>query len=132
MPTVFTAIHRVRSYECDSFGHVNNTVFMNYLEYARGEYLLQNGLSFHDFRRWNAFPFVIHAEISYKSPAIVHDFLEISGSVSEWKKTSFIIEYQVKNQASGKLCAAAKMVFAFVNQDEKIVAIPQEFKEKLS
>ena len=30
---------KVRTYECDSYGHVNNANYLNYLEYARCEML---------------------------------------------------------------------------------------------
>ena len=29
----------VRSYECDSYNHVNNAVYLNYLEHARMDFL---------------------------------------------------------------------------------------------
>jgi len=35
--------HRVASYELDSFGHVNNAVFLNYLEKARCDFLRARG-----------------------------------------------------------------------------------------
>ena len=128
----FVALHRVRSYELDSFGHVNNAVFLNYLEYARGEFLLQRGLSFADFDRWNAMPFVIKVELTFKSPAKVHDLLEIRGSIPQWRRTSFVIHYQVFNRSTNKVSAVADMAFAFVNKEEKLVPIPQEFLKALS
>ena len=43
MATIFTTRLNVRSYELISFGHVNNATYLNYLEYARGDYLRQRG-----------------------------------------------------------------------------------------
>ena len=40
---VFTVKFNVRSYECDSYGHVNNAVYLNYLEFARMSALLEKG-----------------------------------------------------------------------------------------
>ena len=37
---------KVRSYECDSYNHVNNSVYLNYLEYGRMEYLHSINFSF--------------------------------------------------------------------------------------
>ncbi len=125
------ATHRVRSYELDSFGHVNNATYLNYLEYARGEYLLQRGLSFSDFDRWNAAPIVISAQIQFKSPAKVHDILEIEGRIVEWKRASFSLHYKVTNKTSTKLTALAQMTFAFVDQDGKLVPIPEEFRKAM-
>ncbi len=127
----FIATHRVRSYELDSFGHVNNAAYLNYLEFARGEYLLQRGLSFADFHRWNALPFAVSAQIQFKSPARVHDFLDIEGSVVEWKRASFSLHYKVTNRTSGKVAALAQMTFAFVDKEGKLVPIPEEFRNAM-
>lgn len=131
MEKYLAAYHRVRSYELDSFGHVNNAVFLNYLEFARIEYLLQRGLSFDSFREWGAFPYVVNAEIQYKTPAKVHDRLEIRGIVSNWKKSSFVLSYSIYNQDSEVLVATATMTFAFVDGKGKLIPIPLPFKEKM-
>ncbi len=131
MAQPIVATHRVRSYELDSFGHVNNAAYLNYLEYARGEYLLQRGLSFADFDRWNAMPFVVSAKIQFKSPAKVHDFLEIEGTIIHWKRASFSLHYKVTNRTSGKLTAIAEMAFAFVDKEGKLVPIPEEFRRAM-
>ena len=41
----FTLKFKVRSYECDSYGHVNNAVYLNYLEFARMSALEENGFT---------------------------------------------------------------------------------------
>ena len=36
----------VRPYECDSYNHVNNAVYQNYLEYARMDFLHAAGFNY--------------------------------------------------------------------------------------
>ncbi|MBN2000961.1 acyl-CoA thioesterase [candidate division KSB1 bacterium] len=127
----YTATHQVRSYELDAFGHVNNAVFLNYLEFARSEYLLQQGLGFNDFLRWNAIPYVIKAQLEFKSSARVHDVLEIHGEIPVWRRIGFVIHNEIINQTSGKLCLLADLTFAFVNRDEKPVPVPDEFRRAM-
>lgn len=129
MENYFKATHKVRSYELDSFGHVNNAVYLNYLEYARMEYLLQKGLSFTDFTKWDRIPYVTKAEIQYKSSARVHDLLEIRGTINQWKKVSFVIHYEILNKTTQKIAAVADLKFVFVNKSEKMMPIPDEFKK---
>jgi len=127
MPEILVATHQVRSYEADSFGHANNAVFLNYLEYARGQYLLQKGLSFNDFHRWGKFPYVVNVKIAYKSPARIDDVLEIRGWISNVRRTRFALSYQVYNKTTNRISAVAEVTMAFVNQDKRPVAIPREF-----
>ena len=41
----FITTFKVRSYECDSYGHVNNAVYLNYLEFARMSALFEKGFT---------------------------------------------------------------------------------------
>ena len=125
------ARHRVRSYELDSFGHVNNAIFMNYLEYARNEYLLQKGLTFAQFDQWQAYPVVVRAEIDYRRPAKIHDELVIQGRISDWKRSSFEMEYKVILAGQEELILKAKMVFVFVDAQGRPMAIPGLFRRKM-
>jgi len=129
---MLVATHRVRTYELDSFGHVNNAVFLNYLEHARTEYLLQRNLSFNDFTRWNAIPYVTRVEMAFKASARVHDMLEIRGTISGWKRVQFVIHYEIWNITTQRTCLLADVHFAFVNKEEKPVPIPLEFRQAMS
>jgi acyl-CoA thioester hydrolase len=126
-------VHRikVRSHDLDSFGHVNNAVYLNYLEEARCEYMEQRGISFTDFAKWQAFAFVVSAEIKYKSPAKYGDVLEIRGVTSSTKRSTFSIDYEIFNITTDKLGAVSNMSFAFVNGNEKIIPIPAPFRENM-
>ena len=132
MPTRFAATVRVRSYELDSFGHVNNAIYLQYLEYARSEYLLQVGITFDDFQRWNAIPYVVHAEVDYKASSRYNDELEITGWVSHWGKSSFVLTYELFNKTSGMMGATAEIKFAWVDREEKIIRIPEIFRERMA
>ncbi len=55
-----------RAYECDMQGHVNNAVYLNYLEHCRHEFIKQIGLDFSELVRRGISLVVIHAELDYK------------------------------------------------------------------
>jgi len=67
----------VRSYECDSYGHVNNAVYLNYLEYARHAYLRDNGISVDEMRSAGYGLWVARLAIDYRRPAGLDDPLTI-------------------------------------------------------
>jgi acyl-CoA thioester hydrolase len=58
----------VRDYECDMQGIVNNSVYQNYLEHVRHEYLKEMGIDFSDYTRQGINLVVVRAELDYKNP----------------------------------------------------------------
>ncbi|HEY9595043.1 MAG TPA: thioesterase family protein, partial [Spirochaetia bacterium] len=60
----------VRSYECDSYGHVNNAVYLNYLEYARHLYIRDIGIPLSELRAAGYAILVARVEIDYRRPAL--------------------------------------------------------------
>ncbi|MCC6442650.1 MAG: acyl-CoA thioesterase [Armatimonadetes bacterium] len=124
-----TARIRVRSYELDSFGHVNNAVYLQYLEAARCDYLLQNGLCFADFFRWERYPLLIKAELSYKAAATSDDILLIHGQSYPYRKLGFIIDYEIEKEGGG-LVLAARLTFVFSTPGGHPAPAPEEFRKK--
>ena len=127
---VFTSSQRVSSYELDSFGHVNNSVFLNYLERARGDFLLSKDLRFADFKRWDRFPIVIRANLEFKAPAFADDKILVKGRLSNATATSFTMDYEIFNRADDRLLLIAQTVHVFVNKNNRPSRIPEEFKNK--
>ena len=58
---------KVRDYECDLQGIVNNSVYQNYLEHARHEFLLSIGLDFADLFKRGILAVVARVDLSYKT-----------------------------------------------------------------
>ncbi len=59
---------KVRDYECDLQGVVNNSVYQNYLEHTRHEFLISMGLDFAELFRKGIVAVVARADIQYKTP----------------------------------------------------------------
>jgi len=57
---------KVRDYECDTQGIVNNSVYQNYLEHTRHEFLIENGNSFTTLMEKGVMAVVARIEIAYK------------------------------------------------------------------
>lgn len=56
----------VRDYECDLQGILNNSVYQNYLEHTRHEFLLDIGISFADLYERGVLAVVARVNLAYK------------------------------------------------------------------
>ena len=68
MQYVFELKFKVRDYECDLEGIVNNANYQHYMEHTRHEFMLSAGLSFADMYAQGITPVVARISISYKMP----------------------------------------------------------------
>lgn len=59
---------KVRDYECDLQGVVNNSVYQNYLEHTRHDFLESKGVSFAELFKKGIMAVVARADIQYKTP----------------------------------------------------------------
>jgi acyl-CoA thioester hydrolase len=66
-----------RSYECDSYGHVNNAAYLNYLEYARLEFMKRAGIPYRGLRERGYGLVVTRVCIDYKVPVLADDRLRV-------------------------------------------------------
>ena len=59
---------KVRDYECDLEGIVNNANYQHYMEHTRHEFLLETGISFAEMNERGIVPVVARITIAYKVP----------------------------------------------------------------
>jgi len=64
---------KVRDYECDIQGVVNNSVYQAYLEHARHEYLLSKGNSFEELTKQGILLMVSRIEMDFKTSLTSRD-----------------------------------------------------------
>lgn len=58
----------VRDYECDMQGIVNNSVYQNYLEHVRHEFLKHKGIVFKEYAQKGINLVVVRIEMDFKYP----------------------------------------------------------------
>ena len=108
-PAAFTVVHEIapRFRDSDAMGHINNAVYVTYLEVARQVYWAR--LEHHsDYQR---VPFILaHVTIDFRSEALINETLEV-GIRLEWIGTkSFAFLYQIWEKSSRRVVAEATSV----------------------
>lgn len=85
---------KVRDYEIDSEGIVNNAVYLNYLENTRHEFCEWAGLSFKEMGEKNIIPVLNKVEIEYKAPLMSGDVM-LSSLWIEKKGVRFVFHQDI-------------------------------------
>ncbi len=113
----------VRFADMDSMGHVNNAVYLSYLEIARVEYWR----ALTKKRDWRSLDIIVaRVEIDYRAPATVDTELTVWVRTSELKRSSFVMDYRVEEKGTGRLIAEARTVQAcFDYKAGKVQRIPE-------
>jgi len=119
----------VRFRDLDAFSHVNNAVYLTYFEVARMHYWKH---VFSENPYLNLRFLVVRAECDYRSQARLGDILRVSVRIPELRNSSFVLDYQIIDSATGLLVAEGKTVQAFYDDEtKKSRPIPPEVRERI-
>lgn len=100
---------KVRDYECDIQGHVNNAHYQHYFEVTRHEFLEKVGLKFHELHLQGIDAVVSRVEIRYKAPLIGMDLFRCTVTRLERIGVKYIFHQEVIRAKDGVVCAKAKI-----------------------
>ncbi len=99
---------KVRDYECDLQGIVNNSVYQNYLEHTRHEFLLEHNVSFSDLHEQGVDAVVARVEIAYKYPLRPGDEFVCKLYVIK-DGVKYVFHQAIYRKSDNKLCVTAKV-----------------------
>jgi len=125
---VVTHVEPVRFRDLDPMGHVNNAVFLTYLEQARIAFLEEMGVAT-GLGQMNMI--LARAEIDFRAPVRLGQEVEIAVRASRCGTKSFELDYELT--VDGTIVAEAKSVQVAYDYDRhEAVPLPSEWREKLS
>ncbi|HXE80303.1 MAG TPA: thioesterase family protein [Vicinamibacterales bacterium] len=118
----------VRFRDCDLLGHVNNAVYLSYLEQARVGYWQRLSGSSGVPRSF----ILARAECDYRAPATLGDRLVVRVAVASVGRSSFTLDYEVLNARTRQVVAAARTVQVMYDYDAgRSIPIPDHLRAKL-
>ena len=123
-----THVEQVRFRDLDPMGHVNNAVFLTYIEEARAALLAEVGAAtgLEDMNM-----IVARVEIDFRAPVRFGQEVEISVHASRFGTKSFDLEYELR--VDGDVVAEAKSVqVAYDYSRREPVPLPADWREKLT
>ncbi|AZZ96757.1 acyl-CoA thioesterase [Pseudoalteromonas sp. R3] len=107
---------KVRDYECDLQGIVNNSVYFNYLEHARHEFLIANGVDFAALAEQKINLVVIRSEMNYKDSLKPGDAFYVEVETLRVSKLKFAFIQRIIRAEDNKLMLDAVVTGTSVNE----------------
>jgi acyl-CoA thioester hydrolase len=127
--TRFTTDIQMRFRDIDGMGHVNNAVYLSYVELARTQFYMHQA----NKRTLDEIDFILaHVEIDFESQATWGDQIQVAVWPSKIGNSSFTLSYEVKEKRSGRILARAKSVLVSYDYETRnSKPIPDEFRTLL-
>ena len=124
----FVVPYRVIFRDIDSFGHVNNAVYLTYFELARTElwFAITGGVNPHDISF-----IVARAEVDFRGQ-IGMEAIEIRVKIAEMRSTSFDFVYEIRKTDGLALAATGRVVVVLFDWEKNAkVPIGDELRRKV-
>jgi len=128
----FTSHLAVRSYELDSFGHVNHAVLLHYLEHARFQALEAGGFGHAELERRGWGVFVVRLEVDYLGEVLLGDALVIRTTAGEPRRSSMVLTQELaREEEPDEVLLRARVTAVWVGEDRRPMRVPTEVRAAL-
>ena len=131
MPHVHVSRFEARSYEIDSYRHLNNGVYLAWFEHARLQYLQSLGFSYDLFADRKQWIVVARTEVDFRQPLHAGDVVELSTEVMALGRSSVRFRQQMRRLQDGRPveppACEAQTVMVF-SADGRSIPIPDDFR----
>ncbi|MDR1227249.1 MAG: acyl-CoA thioesterase [Prevotellaceae bacterium] len=127
---MYTVPIQIRFSDIDGFGHVNNSVYWNYFDIGRVDFL-QHVLS-EDFERRNDTVVLVHVEADYKVETRLHDEIAVRSHVVGIGERSIKMRQEIINIKTGAIHVSSYSVLSGFNKATKhSIPIKDAWRAKL-
>ena len=128
----FTLTMKVRSYECDSGNGVNHSVFLNYLEHARYEFLTEElGWDVQGLIKQDIGFVLVRTEVDYRRSLEVSNEFEIETVMDRESKRRFVFTQNIYLLPGRESVVSARMTATAINLRTLKSEVPESLEALL-
>lgn len=124
----FVYLQEVTFSDLDAFGHVNNAVYLTYLENARIGYM-REVLGIESLE--DLLVIVAKVNIDFRSRASLGEVLEIGARVSRIGTKSFDLDHEVRGPDARLVAAASTTLVTFDYRGDTTMPVPEVWRERI-
>ncbi|MGM5630383.1 acyl-CoA thioesterase [Apibacter raozihei] len=106
--SIFKISMKVRDYECDAQGIVNNANYQHYYEVARHEFLEENNLNFYELHQQGTDLVLISIHVKYLVPLQGSNKFLCTVDSLQKEGIRYFFNQKIIRESDGKICSEAK------------------------
>ena len=120
-----------RSYELDPYGHLNNAVYVNWLEHGRLCFLRDHGESYMSVpEKYGVWIVVVRQEVDYRAQVGLGDRLRLASEIERFGGSSFRFRQTITFE-DGRPAAEARVTMVCIDADGAATPMPEELRRAL-
>lgn len=107
----------VRHYECDAYGHLNNAVYLQYMQEAAINASRAHGLDRSEYAKMGRVWLIRASEVEYLLAAHAGDRIEVHTWVAGYRRLSSRREYEFRRSNDGSIIARGSSDWVFLDSE---------------
>lgn len=117
----------IREFHLDTFGHVNNAVYLQIFEEARWELVTQNGFGLKDIHKFGLGPIVLEVNIVFKRELTLRENVTVRTKLLSYDKKIGELEQSIVGEDEAVRATARFKIALFDLTARKIIAPTPEW-----
>lgn len=121
----------VQSTDIDVIGHVNNAKYLEYMEWARFDWIWEQGFTLDEMKRREMMPVVVNININYRKELLMREKVYAITTVVSVGGKSFVLRHELYNEAE-QLVAVGDVTMVMIDaKTRRSISLPADLTEAL-
>ena len=122
---IFSYVVQIKEGHLDSFGHVNNAVYLELYEEARWDFITKNGYGLEVIKKLQKGPVILEVAVKYKKELVNREMVTIESKTEEIRGRIMTLS-QVMKKSDGSVASTATFTVGFFDLQSRTLIAPEK------
>lgn len=133
MPKVYRQAFKVRHYECDAYGHLQNANYLRYMQESAFNASADVGYDLARYRDLGSYWLIRYTDIEYQRPLSYGDHIVVETWVEDFRRVRSVRAYRFRIKETDEIAARAYTDWVYLDSTSmKPISIPDEMVNAFS